>query len=249
MSVSIEGSVALVTGANRGIGRAFVQELLAMGTTRVYAGARRLESLDELVEEYGDRVVPIRLDVTNPEQVAEAAERARDVNILVNNAGVATDAGLTDADAVDGLRHELEVNVLGLLRVTQALTPALKNNGPGVVINLASVASFASFFMFPTYSASKAAVHSLTQALRVAFAQDEILVTGVYPGPVDTDMAEAIPFEKTPPEVIARTVLEGVQRGDETVLPDPMSREMGGAYHTDPRGLEAQVAQMAVEFQ
>ncbi len=248
MAVSIKESVALVTGANRGIGRAFVDELLARGARKVYAGARRPESLATLVDEYGDRVVPLRLDVTSAAEVDQAAALAGDVDVLVNNAGVATDATLIHSDALDGLRHELEVNVLGLLRVTQAFTPALRRNGPGAIVNLASVASFANFFMFPTYSASKAAVHSLTQALRVVFAGDDIVVTAVYPGPVDTDMAEAIPFEKTPPDTIARMVLDGVEAGEETVLPDPMSKEMGGAYYSDPRGLEDQVAQMAAEF-
>ena len=243
--VRIENSVALVTGANRGIGAAITRALLERGARKVYAGARRTESLTGLVEEFGDRVVPLELDVTDPEQVRAAADAARDVQILVNNAGVAGTANvlLTDPRAAEFEREEFEVNVFGLLAVTRAFAPALEANGGGAVVNLASVASLVSFPMFQTYSASKAAVHSLTQALRIALPDTRVI--GVYPGPIDTEMAEAIPFEKTSPQVVAGEILDGIESGTEEVFPDYMSREMGAGFLADPKGLERQVQGMA----
>jgi NAD(P)-dependent dehydrogenase (short-subunit alcohol dehydrogenase family) len=244
----IQDSVALVTGANRGIGAAIAEALLERGARKVYAGARRVESLDGLVSTYGDRIVPLKLDVTDRDDVQAAAAAAGDVQILINNAGVAGEAGLpaTDPRAEAFERDEFEVNVFGLLSVTRAFAPILQANGGVSVVNLGSVASLVSFPMFQTYSASKAAVHSLTQALRVAMPQT--LVVGVYPGPIDTDMAEEIPFEKTAPGDVASAVLDAVESGAEEVFPDPMSKEMGQAFMTDPKGLERQVQQMAVEM-
>jgi len=247
-NVKIQDSIALVTGANRGIGAAFVDALLERGASKVYAGARRLESLRTHQERWGDRVVPVELDVTRPDQVTAAAELAGDVNILVNNAGVANNANvpLVDRAVLDGARHEFEVNVFGLISVTQAFARALSDNGGGAVVNLGSVASLVNFPMFQSYSASKAAVHSITQALRVAL--PETLTVGVYPGPIDTDMAEDIPFEKTPPSAVANEVLDAVEAGVEDVMPDYMSKEMGAGFFADPKALERQVRVMAEEM-
>lgn len=246
--IQIRDSVAFVTGANRGIGAAIARAFLERGVRKVYAAARTPESLDGLVAEFGDRVVPIRLDVTDPEQVTAAAAAAGDVQILVNNAGVAGTPNvlLTDRAAADFERHEFEVNVFGLLAVTRAFAQVLETNGGGAIVNLSSVAGLVNFPMFQTYSASKAAVHSLTQALRIALQQT--LVVGVYPGPIDTDMAEAIPFEKTSPAVVAAEVLDGIESGTEEVFPDYMSREMGSGFLADPKGLERQVQGMAAEL-
>ncbi len=245
---TIEGQIALVTGANRGIGAAFVEALVARGAAKVYAGARRLESLEPLVAKLGDRVVPIELDVTDGEEIAAAAELAQDATILINNAGVASGMGhgLLDEAAVQTGREEFEVNVFGLVNVTRALAPALQRNGGGTIVNLGSVASLVSFAMAPLYSASKAAVHSVTQGLRVTL--PDTLVVGVYPGPIDTDMAKEIPFEKTPAIDVANEVLDGIESGAEEVFPDPMSKEMGAAFLSDPKGLEHQNRQMAAEM-
>ncbi len=244
-TTNIQDSVALVTGANRGIGAAFVDALLERGAARVYAGARRLESLDHLTARWGERVVPVKLDVTEGAAVAAAAEIASDTNLLINNAGVAYNMGVpvTDPAINEGARKEFEVNVFGLMNVTQHFGPIVAGNGGGAIANLGSVASFVSFPMFSTYSASKAAVHSLTQNLRVAL--PETLVVGVYPGPIDTDMAADIPFEKTPPSAVANAVLDAIEQGDEDVLPDYMSKEMGAAYFADPKGLERQLQEQA----
>lgn len=242
--MKIEGSVAVVTGANRGIGRALVEALLSRGAARVYAGARQLNALEGLQERSAGRVVPIRLDVTDSEQIDAAATLASDATLLINNAGVAAHAGgpLTDAAWLSAGRREMDVNVFGALAVTQAFAPTLARNGGGTIVNLNSVASFVGFPMLASYSFSKAASHSLTQITRAMLANQNTRVVGVYPGPVDTDMAADIPMEKTPASVVAARILDGVEQGEEEIFPDPMSQQMGEVFLRDPKGLERQLA-------
>jgi len=246
MSVhSIPGTVALVTGANRGIGRAIAEALLERGAAKVYAAARRVSTLEDLARRYGARVVPLALDVTDAGQVAKAAGEAKDVDLVVNNAGVVAGAPgtqLIDAALLEAARTELEVNYLGTLRVIQAFAPILAARGGGTVVNIASVASLANFPPFPTYSASKAALHSLTQAARALLAGQGTKVLGVYPGPVDTDMAEPIQVEKASPRDVAHAILDGIERGTEEIFPDPMAASFGSQYLAGPKELERQVA-------
>jgi NAD(P)-dependent dehydrogenase (short-subunit alcohol dehydrogenase family) len=244
MSFQIAGTTALVTGANRGIGRAIVEALLARGAARVYAAARRPESLADLVAASGGRVVPLTLDVTRPEEVRAAAAAAGDVRLLVNNAGVVGkfDGALTDQAWPAAARDEFEVNVLGLLSVTQAFAPILARHAGGAILNLSSVAGLVAFPVLATYSASKAAVHSLTQATRMMLAPQETFVAGVYPGPIDTDMAREIPLEKASPAATAVAILDGLEAGAEEIFPDPMSQQIGELFLRSPKALERQIA-------
>ena len=241
----IEGSVALVTGGNRGIGRAVVDELLNRGAKKVYVGARNTATVSELEAAFPGRVHVLELDVTNQDHINQATSIATDVNILVNNAGVANNFGksITDASGNDNARHEFEVNVFGLIAVTQAFAPILQANGGGSIANLGSVASLVNFPLFQSYSASKAAVHSITQATRVAL--PDTLVVGVYPGPIDTDMAKELPMDKVSPATAANEILDGIEAGAEEVLTDPMAKQLGGLFFTSPKELEKQVAAMA----
>jgi NAD(P)-dependent dehydrogenase (short-subunit alcohol dehydrogenase family) len=240
MAINIPGTTALVTGANRGIGRALVEALLARGATRVYAAARRPETLQDLVERSGGRVVPLELDVTNPDDIAAAAGAAPDVALLINNAGVVShlNGAFTDAKWLTAGRDEYEVNVLGPLAVTQAFAPILAQQGGGTVANVASVVSFVSFASFGTYSASKAATHSITQWTRAALREQGTYVAGVYPGPIDTDMAKDIPLEKTSAADAANAILDGLERGEEDILPDPFARQLGALFFSGPKQLE-----------
>jgi NAD(P)-dependent dehydrogenase (short-subunit alcohol dehydrogenase family) len=168
MGYALSGKIALVTGANRGIGEALVDALVAAGVTKVYAAARSVSALDPLLARHGSRVVPLQLDVTDATQIATAAATATDIDLLVNNAGMVGFFGgdFTDPKWIEGGRQEMEVNFLGTFAVTQAFAPVLAKNGGGAVANLNSVASFVSFPILAAYSASKAATHSLTQVTR-----------------------------------------------------------------------------------
>lgn len=244
----ITGSVALVTGANRGIGRAIAGALLERGASKLYAGARRKDSLADLVTQYGDRVVPLTLDVTNADQMAAAAKEAEDLTLLVNNAGVVS-AGMgtsvTSQDALDAARAEMEVNYFGVLRALHAFTPAIARNGGGSIVNVSSVAGLSNFPVFATYSASKAAVHSLTQATRAELSAQGIQAIGVYPGPVDTDMAEALPWDKATPTSVANAVLDGITAGTEDVYPDAFAVDFGAQFEAGPKQLELNNRQVA----
>ena len=245
MAVQIATSTALVTGANRGIGRALVEALLERGATRVYATARRPETLDSLVALGAGRVVPIQLDVTDKAQVAALPAVAADVSLLINNAGVVASHmsdTFDDPAWLEAGRAEFEVNVLGTLAVTQRLAPVLARNGGGAVVNIASVASFIGFPILATYAAAKAGTHSITQTTRQLLRAQGTFVAGVYPGPVDTDMAANIPLDKTSPREVAHAILDGLEAGQEDILPDPMARQMGAAFFSGPKQLEQPAA-------
>src|ERR1700681_2281216 len=244
MALQIAGTTALVAGANRGIGRALVEALLERGAARVYATARRPEALGDLVARYGERVVPLRLDVTRPSEVRGVAAQAGDVRLLINNAGIVAKFGgeLTDAGWITAARDEFEVNVLGALSLTQAFAPLLAGRAGAAIVNISSVAGLVAFPAVASYSASKAALHSLTQATRALLA---IHVAGVYPGPIDTDMARPFEMVKTAPEAAADAILDGLEDGREEIFPDPMAREVGERFLHDPKAVERQFAATA----
>src|SRR3954469_3738562 len=244
MAFTLSGKTALVTGANRGIGEALVDALVAAGVTKVYAAARDTSTLGPLVSRHGSRVVPLHLDVTDAGLIAAAAATATDVDLLVNNAGIVGFHGgdFTDPKWIQGGRKEMEVNFLGTFAVTQAFAPVLAKNGGGAIVNLNSVASFVSFPILAAYSASKAATHSLTQVTRAMLRAQRTQVLGVYPGPIDTRMGEALTAEKASPADAARAIVAGIIAGDEEIFPDKTSQGVGPAFFADPKGLERQVA-------
>jgi len=237
--MQIKDSVALVTGANRGIGARFVAQLLARGAGRVYATARRPETLEPLVAGAPDRVVPLRLDVTDVDQIAAAARIATDVNLLVNNAGVLSFGGPLDAD-VALAEHDMAVNYFGTLKATRGFVPVIEANGGGAVLNVLTIVGFAPMTALGGYCASKAAAHCLTQAVRGQVAGKKITVHGVYPAGVDTDMLAGVDFPKADPADVVHAALEGLEAGDEEILPDPISAEAYKLYLADPKGLERQ---------
>jgi NAD(P)-dependent dehydrogenase (short-subunit alcohol dehydrogenase family) len=242
-STRIEGSVALVTGANRGIGRAITEALLDRGAEKVYAAARDPRTLEEMQERHGSRLVPLRLDVTDADQVAAVAHQATDVDLLFNNAGAFEPTGLTEPEIVDVARREMEVNYFGALRMLQGFAETLARRD-GVVVNVGSAAGLSNVPLQPTYSASKAAQHSLTQASRALLAARGVSVHGVYPGPVDTEMTKDLPpeFVKTPPEDVATAILDGVEAGDEDIFPDPFAVGLGQQFDASPKDVERQMA-------
>lgn len=241
--MTIENTVAFVTGANRGIGKALVEALVDAGAKKVYAAARKPDSLAGVIAAGDGRVVPVTLDVTDGAQVAQAAANS-DVTLLINNAGVAGFAGFIAADTTDAARQEMETNYFAVLDMVRAFAPVLKANGGGAIINLASVASLANFPVLGSYSASKAAVHSLTQGIRAELAAQGTHVMGVYPGPIDTDMAAEFEAEKTAPSEVAKAVLSGLSEKAEDIYPDPMAVEFHAGILVDPKAVEKQVGEM-----
>lgn len=242
-STRIEGSTALVTGGNRGIGQAITVAILERGGRKVYVGVRDPGTVSPLEERYGSRVVALPLDVTDADQVAEAARRADDIDILVNNAGAFEPTQLTDEAILEVARREMEVNYFGPLQTIRSFVDTLSSR-EGTIVNVCSAAGLTNVPLQPTYSASKAALHSLTQAARATFAGRGVAVHGVYAGPVDTEMTKDLPpqFEKASPDDVARRILDGVEAGAEDIFPDPFAVSLGEQFQSSPKELERQMA-------
>ena len=224
--MQITGATALVTGANRGIGRHIAAQLLERGAT-VYAAARRPESVDLP----GARV--LALDITDPEAVAAAAAAAGDVDLLVNNAGISTGAALATGD-LDAARREMDVNFWGTLGMVRAFAPVLAANGGGAIVNVASALSWFAAPGAGAYAASKAAVWNMSNAVRLELAGQGTLVTSVHLGAADTDMMGDYDGPKTDPADVARAVLDGVEAGRIEVVVDDWSEMVKASLAKDP---------------
>ncbi len=231
--MTIADRAILVTGANRGIGRALVEEALRRGAKRVYAGTRQpLAHLDR-------RVTPLTLDVTNAAQIRGAVERVESLDILINNAGLALYDDLSDRAAIE---QSLAVNLFGTYGVTQAFLPLLTRSR-GAIVNVLSVVAHAALPIVPAYSISKAAAFSLSQSLRALLAGRGVRVHAVLTGPVDTDMSRGFDVPKASPESVARAIFDGVEKGEEDIFPDPMSESMAESWRSGAaKALERQFA-------
>ena len=236
--MKIENAVVLVTGANRGIGLAFVRELLARGARKVYAAARDPASITPQ-----PGVQALRLDVNNPADVAAAAALASDVTLVVNNAGIAQPGGFLAADSEEVMHRMFETNVFGVLRVSKAFAPILQANGGGALLNVLSVASWINGGELAAYSASKSAAWSLTNALRQELAAQKTQVLGLHMAYVDTDLTRGFDVPKTSPEQIVQRALDGLEAGAEEVLADELTQRLKQAMTAERPGyLQAQQA-------
>jgi NAD(P)-dependent dehydrogenase (short-subunit alcohol dehydrogenase family) len=232
-TTTIANRSVLVTGANRGIGKALVEETLRRGAKRVYAGTRQ-----PLAHSDG-RVTPLTLDVTNAAQIQAAVESVDSLDILINNAGVAPFDDLSDRAL---LEESLAVNLFGPLGVTQAFLPLLSESR-GALVNVLSVAAWAAVPVLPAYSISKAAAFSLSQSLRALLAGRGVSVHVVITGPVDTDMTRGLEIPKSSPESVAQGIFDGVENGEEEIFPDPLSESMAESWRSGaPKALERQNA-------
>ncbi|WP_433279648.1 SDR family oxidoreductase [Pseudonocardia xinjiangensis] len=214
--MDIQNSVAVVTGANRGLGRQFAAQLAARGA-RVYAGARNPASIDL------PGVVPLQIDITDPGSVAAAAAVASDATLLVNNAGIDTFTDLLDGD-LDKIRLDMETSYFGTLQTTRAFAPVIEANGGGAVLNVLSVLSWVHVAPHEAYSAAKAASWAMTNVLRLRLAPKGITTTALHVGYMDTDMAANATLPKSDPAVVAALALDGVQAGAHEVLADELSK-------------------------
>ena len=215
--MKIQNSVALVTGGNRGVGKAFVDELFARGARKVYAAVRNPASVTD------PRAIAIKLDLTDPESAAAAARVASDVNLLINNAGVLVRANFLTSDISD-VRREFETNFYGPLNVTRAFAPVIERNGGGHILNVHSALSWLA--LAGSYSASKAALWSMTNSLRLDLAPQGVGVTGLHVAYVDTDMAAHVDKPKSRPEDVARLAVDGIEADAHEVLADDVSRSI-----------------------
>jgi NAD(P)-dependent dehydrogenase (short-subunit alcohol dehydrogenase family) len=231
--MTIADKAVLVTGANRGIGQALVEEALKRGAKRVYAGTRHpFSHLDK-------RVTPLTLDVTNVSQIQRAVKEIDSLDVLINNAGVAIFDDLSNLDVIE---QHLAVNFMGMIKVTNAFLPLLKRS-KGAIVNNLSLAGLAALPMIPAYSISKAAAFNMTQSLRALLAGQGITVHAVVLGPIDTDMNRGFNIPKASPMCAAQGIFDGLEKGEDEIFPDPASQAIAEGWRTGAvKALERQFA-------
>jgi NAD(P)-dependent dehydrogenase (short-subunit alcohol dehydrogenase family) len=232
--MKIQDSTALVTGANRGIGKAFADALLDRGAATVYAAVRDVATVTD------PRVVPVQLDVTDSDRVATVARELDDVQLVVNNAGV-LNVGIPLSASLDAARLELETNYLGIVSMTQAFAPVLEGNGGGAFVNVLSVFSWLAMPLVSTYSASKAAAWSFTNAARIELGRQGTHVVGVFVGGVDTEMTAEFDVEKVPPAIVAASALDALEAGEPEAVVDEYSRAVKAGLSDDQFAIYPQV--------
>jgi NAD(P)-dependent dehydrogenase (short-subunit alcohol dehydrogenase family) len=231
--MNIANKTVLITGANRGIGRALVNEALKRGAKRVYAASRVLLQIAD------QRVTPLILDVTSASEIRRAVDQVGALDVLINNAGVAAYDDLTNPGVIE---QHLAVNLLGPLRVTNAFVPLLKRSR-GAIVNNLSLAALAALPLIPAYSISKAAAFNMTQSLRALLAAEGVSVHAVVLGPIDTEMSRSLEIPKASPESAAAGIFDGLEKGEEEIFPDPASATIADAWRNGAvKAMERQFA-------
>ena len=231
--MDIRNKTVLITGANRGIGRALVQEALKRGAKKVYAATRGASDF-----EYA-RVTPLRLDVTNASQIQEAVVKVDTLDVLINNAGVAIYDDLTNLDVIE---QHLAVNFFGPLKMINAFLPKLKRS-KGAIVNNLSMAGLAPVPLIPSYSISKAAAFNMSQSLRALLARNGVTVHTVVLGPIDTEMSRGLEVPKASPESAAAGIYDGLQKGEDEIFPDPAAQSIADGWRGGAiKALERQFA-------
>ena len=232
MTFDITDKAILVTGANRGIGKAIVEYFLQHGARKIYAAVRDLDSALPLAEAHGEKIQPVHLDLADPASIQAAAIAATDVEMVVHNAAILKHIDLLDPAAIAAIDEQMRINVQGMLHVAQAFAPVLKANGGGAFAQINSSASLRCSAPFATYAASKAASYLLTQGLRDRLSDQKTYVLSVHPGPILTDMAveAGIDEDAAPPSAVPEAMIEAMKKGEFLVFPDQVSQAVGAAY-------------------
>lgn len=244
--MSFTDSVVLVTGANRGIGLALTQALLARGVKRLYAAARDPSALSALAASSNGKIIPLKLDTTNPTQVADAAKAASDVTLLINNAGTAVFGDILTSP-LDAITADMQTNYFGTLSMVRAFAPLIEANAKGTndngaIANVLSVVALAAMPGLGGYCASKFAAGALTQAIRGSLKPRGIRVHAIFPGPVDTDMAKDFNAPKASPSDVATAILDGIAAHNEDIFPDAMALHVAETWRSNPKQLEQDFA-------
>jgi len=242
--MDIANSIALVTGANGGLGQYYVEALRSQGAAKIYAGARSPKALEALVADNPNIVIPIALDITDEQSVSQVAAQCQDVTLLINNAGVGFNQGLIAAPDLSHARMEIDVNYFGTLMMCRAFAPVLKQNGGGAIVNMVSMVARVNLPFNGSYSASKAATLSLTQGVRAELASQGTLVIAVLPATIDIGMGKSYPDPKVSPEEVVSDALQAVIDGVEEVYPGEQAKQMAAQLLRDPKALEKAVAMM-----
>jgi NAD(P)-dependent dehydrogenase (short-subunit alcohol dehydrogenase family) len=226
--MKLDNAVVLITGANRGLGLAFAREALARGARKVYAAVRDPASVTLA------GVVPIKLDVTKPDDIAAAARACPDVTLLINNAGIAATGGFLADDAVESAKRQFDTNVYGIVRMSKAFAPVLAGNGGGAILNVLSIASWINSPVLGVYAASKSAAWGVTNGLRHELRAQKTQVVGMHVGFVDTDLTRGLDVPKSSPEVIVARTFDALEAGAEEVLADEQTRAVKQGLSADP---------------
>jgi NAD(P)-dependent dehydrogenase (short-subunit alcohol dehydrogenase family) len=241
--VQIERAKVLLTGANRGSGRALARALRDAGAEKIYLGARRPETLAPLLAIDDSRFVPVRLDITDQSLVDGVAAQAADVNLLINNAGVITFGNALDVPLAT-IEETFRTTFFGALRMVRAFAPVIERNGGGAVVNVLTLLALASVPSLSAYNASKAAAWSMTQSLRAALVDKGIAVHAVFPSAVDTEMNRGVEILKATPDEVAAAIVTGIGDGREDIFPDPISSKLYAAWTQDHKKLEKRFSRM-----
>jgi len=246
----IKDKIAVITGAKRGIGRAIADVFLREGAAKVYAAVRDVQAAGPLVEQHGNRVIPVHLDLGKRETITALAESAPDAQVIVNNAAVFMARTPLDGDAIEALELAVRINVYGLMHMAQAFAPVLKRNRDGAFVQINSVASLKCSSGFATHSASKAAAYSITQALRELLGQQGTLVLSVHPGLIATGMADNAGLNRAAesPLVVAEEIVAGLKSGHFHLFPDSLAKRVGDAYESFAKNIiEADIPEYHTE--
>ncbi|PAX55199.1 SDR family oxidoreductase [Brunnivagina elsteri] len=242
--MKIENAVALVTGANGGLGGHWIQGLLNSEVSKIYACARNTQKLESIIATYPAKIIAIELDITDESSIIQAALQCPDVTLLINNAGILLNQGLIASKDLSAAKTEIEINYLGTLAMCRAFAPILKMNGGGAIINMLTMLAKANLPANGSYCASKAATFSMTQGVRAELANQKTLVIGVMPGTIDTGMSKDYPPPKVPPTEVVKDALQAVMDGVEDVYPGEQAKELAAQLLSDPKALEKALAQM-----
>jgi NAD(P)-dependent dehydrogenase (short-subunit alcohol dehydrogenase family) len=226
--MKLDNATVFITGANRGLGLAFAREALGRGARKVYAAARDPSSVTL------PGVVPVKLDVTKPEDIAAAARACGDVTLLINNAGIAATGGFLAEDAIASAQRHLDTNFFGPLRLTQAFAPILAVNGGGAILNVLSIASWINVPLLGNYGMSKSAAWAMTNGTRIELAEQKTQVLALHVGYIDTDLTDGFDVPKSAPGAVVRTTLDALEAGANEVLADDVTRQVHAGLSADP---------------